>query len=64
MLLANFFTCFSLEFLIGSLHQQLLQGPVGIAIGIVFGIVYGLLVSKVLPSEKSVINVSKMKNNF
>ncbi|XP_055312721.1 putative SLC9B1-like protein SLC9B1P1 isoform X3 [Sitodiplosis mosellana] len=37
----------------GSLHQQLLQGPVGIAIGFVFGFVFGIAVSKVLPSEKS-----------
>lgn len=43
-------------FHIGSLHQQLLQGPVGIAIGFVYGFVYGLAVSKLLPSEKSVIN--------
>lgn len=34
--------------------MQLLQGPVGIAVGIVYGFVYGLMVSKVLPSEKSV----------
>lgn len=60
MILHSFFF-----FWIGSLHQQLLQGPVGIAIGIVFGFVYGLVVSKMLPSEKSVINLkSETKSNL
>lgn len=41
---------------IGSLQQQILQGPVGIGVGVVYGFVFGIGVSKVLPSEKSVIN--------
>lgn len=31
-----------------------MQGPIGVAIGIVYGCVFGLVVSKILPSEKSV----------
>lgn len=41
---------------VGSLQQQLLQGPVGIGVGVVYGFVFGIGVCKVLPSEKSVIN--------
>lgn len=56
------FSDFRFWFWTGSLQQQLLQGPVGIAIGIVYGFVYGLAVSKVLPFEKSVNNISTVVN--
>lgn len=39
----------------GPLSEQLLQGPIGIAIGIVYGFLFGLFVS-IVPSKKSVSN--------
>lgn len=45
--------CWCFFFNIGSLSEQMLQGPVGIGIGIVYGFLYGLLLW-FLPSNKSV----------
>lgn len=43
-----------LQFFKGTIKDQLLQGPISIAIGVVYGFIYGLLVGKILPSTRSV----------